>query len=102
VLTSLEVMAALIAAMIHDYAHPGVNNNFLIKIEHPLALRYNDRFAFTSFSFSSFFFLSHFLVGFLSSVLENYHVSEAFRLMKTPDMNFIINLTAQQQAHFRT
>ena len=66
-------------AMIHDYAHPGVNNNFLIKIEHPLALRYNDK-----------------------SVLENYHVSEAFKLIRNPDMNIIANLTSQQQAHFRT
>ena len=60
VLSSLEVMAALIAAMIHDYAHPGVNNNFLIKIEHPLALRYNDRFA----SFLAFFLVFSFLFFF--------------------------------------
>ena len=48
----------------HDYKHPGVNNNFLIDTDDNIALTYND-------------------IG----VLENMHVSEAFKLMHS-DNNF--------------
>lgn len=47
--------------MIHDYDHPGLNNNFHLKIQSYLATLYNDR-----------------------SVLENHHLAEVFDLMKTP------------------
>lgn len=78
-LSSLEIMSALVAAMVHDYAHPGVNNNFLVKIDHPLALRYNDR-----------------------AVLENYHVSESFKMLKTPELNILCGMTQSQISHFRS
>ena len=42
----------------HDFRHPGVSNSFLTRTCDPLALRYNDE-----------------------SVLENFHVAEAFALM---------------------
>lgn len=42
-LSDLEVLAALLAALSHDHAHPGVNNNFLVKTSDPLALLYNDK-----------------------------------------------------------
>ncbi|KAG8467467.1 hypothetical protein KFE25_000783 [Diacronema lutheri] len=53
-----ETGAVILAAIVHDLAHPGVNNAFLIATHSPLAVRYND-----------------------SSVLENYHVSLAFAIM---------------------
>jgi len=56
--SSHEVGAMVLAAMVHDLAHPGVNNSFLIETSSPLAVRYND-----------------------SSVLENYHISLAFSIM---------------------
>ena len=34
----LHTLAVLLAAIIHDLDHPGVNNDFLIKSQHPIAL----------------------------------------------------------------
>ena len=47
-----------LAQVVHDFRHPGVSNSFLTRTCDPLALRYNDE-----------------------SVLENFHVAEAFALM---------------------
>ena len=46
------------AAICHDYKHPGLTNAFLINSHHPLAMCYNDK-----------------------SPLENYHASAAFGIM---------------------
>ena len=59
VTTDVDRLAALIAAAVHDYGHPGLNNNFLVEVGDSVALRYND-----------------------IAVLENMHVAEAFQLMK--------------------
>jgi 3',5'-cyclic-nucleotide phosphodiesterase len=32
----------LFAAVTHDYEHPGLNNNYLVKTKSDLALIYND------------------------------------------------------------
>ena len=70
-LSALDKFNLFVAAAIHDFAHPGVNNAFLVSSRHPLALTYNDR-----------------------SVLESYHVAAAFRLMKrTPAANLIQTLS---------
>lgn len=58
-LQKLDISALIISAIIHDYKHPGYNNNFMINTQSTIAIRYND-----------------------NSVLENYHVSEAFALIK--------------------
>jgi len=57
--TEADLLAMIIAAAIHDVAHPGVNNDFLVKTQDTLALQYNDR-----------------------SVLERYHAATAFSIMK--------------------
>mmetsp|Transcript_22965 Transcript_22965/g.63705 ORF Transcript_22965/g.63705 Transcript_22965/m.63705 type:complete len:541 (-) Transcript_22965:79-1701(-) len=54
----LETFSMLIAAVIHDVGHPGLNNPFLINSKSDLALVYND-----------------------GSVLENMHLSTMFRLI---------------------
>ena len=43
VFTPLEIFSTLIGALAHDVGHPGLNNLFLVKSKHPLALTYNDK-----------------------------------------------------------
>ena len=70
-LIELDLLSIFVSAIIHDYGHPGLNNNYLIKTKDDLAIKYND-----------------------ISVLENYHVSEAFNIiLKKPDNNIFINLS---------
>lgn len=59
-----HVLLTYIAAAMHDYLHPGVNANFLIATNDPLALRYNDE-----------------------RILESMHLAESFALMKRPQFN---------------
>lgn len=56
--TILDHLIALIAAAIHDVGHPGTNNDFNIKTQSHLALRYNDQ-----------------------SVLENMSIARSFEAM---------------------
>ncbi|CAF4687045.1 unnamed protein product, partial [Rotaria sp. Silwood2] len=42
IFTQLEITALLFAAVIHDFEHPGLNNNYLVKTKSDLALIYND------------------------------------------------------------
>ena len=55
-----------LSAIIHDYGHKGVNNDFLVKMQDDLALRYNDR-----------------------SPMENHHVSATWILLKKEQFNFM-------------
>jgi hypothetical protein len=48
----------LIAALIHDVGHPGVNNQFLIDTSHELAMRFNDRSPLENYHCSLFFDLA--------------------------------------------
>ncbi|RHZ32791.1 hypothetical protein DYB37_004040 [Aphanomyces astaci] len=59
-----EVFAAIVAAAIHDFRHPGKSNNFLVKAGHSLAVRYSD-----------------------ASVLERMHLAESFILASEPQFN---------------
>lgn len=61
---STHAIALLMAAIMHDFRHPGVNNGFLVRDINPLAVVYND-----------------------CSVLENFHSSEGFRLLADPKFN---------------
>ncbi|XP_017493741.1 PREDICTED: calcium/calmodulin-dependent 3',5'-cyclic nucleotide phosphodiesterase 1C-like, partial [Rhagoletis zephyria] len=78
-LTDLEVFATLIAAIIHDYQHTGTTNNFHINSNSDITLLYNDR-----------------------SVLENFHISEAFKVMRKDEANIIQNLSREEYREFRT
>jgi len=39
----LEIFSTLIGALAHDVGHLGLNNLFLVKSKHPLALAHNDK-----------------------------------------------------------
>ncbi|KAK3261137.1 hypothetical protein CYMTET_29944 [Cymbomonas tetramitiformis] len=67
-LSDEELLAALVAAAVHDLQHPGVTNDFLISTGSELAVRYNDR-----------------------SVLENHHVACAFTILSQSGCNWLHN-----------
>eukprot|EP00466_Bigelowiella_natans_P020331 jgi/Bigna1/43849/e_gw1.85.22.1 len=69
----LEMLSLLVAAVIHDYEHPGVNNNFLIATKHKYAILYNDK-----------------------SVLENHHLAEAFKVLSSKDCDIFENLKPEE------
>ena len=62
----------------HDYAHPGLTNDFLIATSDPLAVRYNDR-----------------------SPLENHHAAASFAAMRRPELDALAPLSAEQRKEFR-
>eukprot|EP01062_Namystynia_karyoxenos_P026963 TRINITY_DN207_c0_g1_i9.p1 TRINITY_DN207_c0_g1~~TRINITY_DN207_c0_g1_i9.p1 ORF type:complete len:1292 (+),score=488.05 TRINITY_DN207_c0_g1_i9:201-4076(+) len=64
--TDEEVFAALFAAAVHDYNHPGINNAFHVRSQNYLAVLFNDR-----------------------SVNENIHASSVFELMRMDDFNIL-------------
>lgn len=78
-ISDLDIMAALLAATIHDFQHPGVNNEFLIKKKHAKAVRYNDM-----------------------SVLENHHLASAFAVLLDQNCDITIALTEDQYWVLRT
>ncbi|KAJ3416597.1 hypothetical protein HDV05_000879 [Chytridiales sp. JEL 0842] len=69
-LCDTEILAAYIAAIIHDYDHPGVNNQFMITTVNAKAILYNDR-----------------------SVLENHHLAASWQILLKDDSNFLAHLT---------
>jgi hypothetical protein len=63
-----DVFALMVASLGHDVGHPGVNNFYMINARTPLAELYNDQ-----------------------SVLENYHATSLFLLMRKHGLNFYDN-----------
>ena len=62
----ISLLSCYLSAIIHDYEHKGVNNDYLIRTSDPLAILYNDR-----------------------SPMENHHLAAAFHQMTTPEYNFM-------------
>ncbi|KAM3835923.1 dual specificity calcium/calmodulin-dependent 3',5'-cyclic nucleotide phosphodiesterase 1A-like [Diretmus argenteus] len=77
-LSELKILAMVFAAAIHDFEHTGTTNNFHIQTRSEVATLYNDR-----------------------SVLENHHVSAAYRLMAEDDMNILANLNKDDWRELR-
>ncbi len=72
-LSSIEIFAVFISAIVHDYEHTGTTNNFHIQTRSDIALIYNDR-----------------------AVLENYHISTTFKLMKNDNYNILQELSREE------
>lgn len=78
-LDPMDEFGTIFAAVIHDLGHDGKNNNYHVAVQDEVALTYND-----------------------ISVLENFHVSLGFRLLRdNPEANFVENLRKKQRATFR-
>jgi len=78
IFTPLEVLSAVLASCVHDVAHPGLTNQYLVATDHRLALIYNDQ-----------------------SVLENHHVSTAFQTLQQEDCDILGSLTTKQRSSIR-
>ncbi|KAJ3213637.1 cAMP-specific 3',5'-cyclic phosphodiesterase 4A [Dinochytrium kinnereticum] len=72
-LTDIEILGAYLSAIIHDYDHPGFNNQFLISTRHTKAIFYNDR-----------------------SVLENHHLASAWGIVMKDESNILCNLNKDE------
>lgn len=78
VISGQDLLASLLAAVVHDYEHPGFNNQFLVRTKHNMAIRYND-----------------------NSILENHHIAAAFALMLSMKADPLANVTESQYNHIR-
>ncbi|KAG2392517.1 hypothetical protein C9374_011242 [Naegleria lovaniensis] len=77
-MTDEDIFASLMAAICHDYQHPGLNNNFQMNSHSYLSILYNDR-----------------------SVLENHHVAETFELMRSKEFDVFQTLSDEQYKDIR-
>ena len=66
------LLVSLLSAIVHDYDHRGVNNDFLIRTGDSLALLYNDH-----------------------SPQENHHLAAAFSLLKNDELDFLSKVPKQ-------
>lgn len=73
-----EIFAALLAAAIHDFKHPGTNNAFHVNDSTDLAILYNDQ-----------------------SVLENMHLAESFKVMAKPNCDLMSGMSPKQRSQVR-
>jgi len=78
-MTSVEILASVMAASAHDVGHYAVNNRFHVITRHRLGTRYNYR-----------------------SPLENYHTSLSFELLYKPDNNWFHSFALDGQSYFRS
>lgn len=72
-LTALDVCALLLSCIVHDFKHPGLNNSYLINSGNEIAVKYND-----------------------NSVLEQYHISSAFKVISKPNSNIFVNISKEE------
>jgi len=77
-MSDIELLAAIVAAAVHDIDHPGLNNNFLVATADEKAVVYND-----------------------ISVLENHHCAFAFKLLSNPGLNPFVKLPRAKYSEFR-
>ena len=85
-LKPIDTFSLLIAAICHDYKHPWLTNNFQINDKSVIALSYNGKYIFLK------------IINFIdSSVLENYHVAEAFKTIVLKEENNIFEYFSPEE-----
>ena len=72
-LSELDIFSILVAALCHDFKHPGTNNAYNINARTKYAMRYNDL-----------------------HVLENYHISQTFKILSNKNFNIFQNLSPEE------
>uniref|UniRef100_A0A7S1KLP0 Phosphodiesterase n=1 Tax=Percolomonas cosmopolitus TaxID=63605 RepID=A0A7S1KLP0_9EUKA len=77
-LTDLDIFSIILAALVHDFKHPGRTNAFEMKKLTERALMFNDQ-----------------------SILENYHCTEAFKLLGHEKNNILLNLKDHEYRYVR-
>eukprot|EP00741_Cyanophora_paradoxa_P000954 tig00000448_g922.t1 len=77
-LRDVELLAGLLAAVVHDLGHAGFTNAFEVAVGTERAVVYNDK-----------------------SPLENYHVSRAFQLLRDPQNDFLAALAPEERRELR-
>eukprot|EP00966_Prymnesium_polylepis_P262319 6059235-Prymnesium_polylepis.1 len=70
-LNKLSILAGLLGAAVHDYAHPGTSNAHEVKVLSQKAIQYSD-----------------------SSVLERHHLASAFALIFDPALKPLASLSS--------
>lgn len=66
ILDQVHQLASYWAAIVHDYEHEGLSNDFLVKTQHHLAVTYNDQ-----------------------SPLENHHLAASARVVSQPQYSYM-------------
>lgn len=79
IFTDLEIFACLYAAACHDIDHPGVNNNFLIRMRSKMAALYDNK-----------------------SVLEHHHIQQSLAILDTEQFNILQNLKPRDVRLFKS
>jgi hypothetical protein len=74
----LFIFSSCLAAIVHDYEHNGVNNDFLIRTSHPRAMVYNDR-----------------------ACQEQHHIAAAFACLEQENNNVLKNFSAETKRAVR-
>ena len=72
-LSELDIFSILVAALCHDFKHPGTNNAYNINARTKYAMRYNDL-----------------------HVLESYHISQTFKVLGKKQFNIFQNFTPEE------
>ena len=71
--TDIQCFAIILAAITHDYGHPGLNNKFHSQIKAPLSICYNN-----------------------ISILENYHISATLNILNQDEYNILENFNSDE------
>ncbi|KAI9146017.1 hypothetical protein BKA69DRAFT_1024317 [Paraphysoderma sedebokerense] len=78
-LHELDRIVILIAALCHDLDHPGLNNDFQVKLQTPLAIMYNHQ-----------------------APLENHHIAVTLSILRSDKTNILKNLDEETMKKVRS